>query len=216
MSSTVTPQFEEATYSKAAWRLIPFLFLHPGFPDRVNVGFAKLQMSAICSSAASPRLQGRDILIGYSSSKCRAMMLERLARVDRTHRGHVGLISTAFMFTGDIHWGPIAAWFNCTDASSRSISCASGSVWPRRASSGCDPLSRALFPGARRAKMVAVHDGDRCRAVAAHRSPAGSAVHGRHARLARLAVAVPGRVCRRLLSVLVLAILPNGPRTATG
>jgi D-galactonate transporter len=40
--------FEEKTYSKVTWRLIPFLFLCYVFAylDRVNVGFAKLQMLA--------------------------------------------------------------------------------------------------------------------------------------------------------------------------
>ena len=47
MQSAVTPQFEEATYKKVASRLIPFLFLCyiVAFLDRVNVGFAKLQMA---------------------------------------------------------------------------------------------------------------------------------------------------------------------------
>jgi D-galactonate transporter len=38
--------FESATYSKVTWRLIPFLFLCyvVAYLDRVNVGFAKLQM----------------------------------------------------------------------------------------------------------------------------------------------------------------------------
>jgi D-galactonate transporter len=38
--------FEDATYSKVTWRLIPFLFLCyvVAYLDRVNVGFAKLQM----------------------------------------------------------------------------------------------------------------------------------------------------------------------------
>jgi ACS family tartrate transporter-like MFS transporter len=47
MISAVTPQFEEATYKKAASHLIPFLFLCyiVAFLDRVNVGFAKLQMA---------------------------------------------------------------------------------------------------------------------------------------------------------------------------
>lgn len=38
--------FEEATYRKLAWRLVPFLFLCyiVAYLDRVNVGFAKLQM----------------------------------------------------------------------------------------------------------------------------------------------------------------------------
>ncbi|TDV14523.1 MFS transporter [Paraburkholderia caballeronis] len=40
--------FEEATYRKVAWRLIPLLMLCyvVAYLDRVNVGFAKLQMSA--------------------------------------------------------------------------------------------------------------------------------------------------------------------------
>ena len=36
-------QFEERTYSKVTWRLVPFLFLCyiVAYLDRVNVGFAK-------------------------------------------------------------------------------------------------------------------------------------------------------------------------------
>jgi len=42
----VPSTFEEATYRKVAWRLIPFLLLCyvVAYLDRVNVGFAKLQM----------------------------------------------------------------------------------------------------------------------------------------------------------------------------
>ncbi len=38
--------FEDATYSKVTWRLLPLLFLCYvlAYLDRVNVGFAKLQM----------------------------------------------------------------------------------------------------------------------------------------------------------------------------
>jgi len=37
---------EDATYAKVTWRLIPFLFICyvAAYLDRVNVGFAKLQM----------------------------------------------------------------------------------------------------------------------------------------------------------------------------
>ena len=47
-TTTIAPTFEEATYRKAAGRLIPFLFLCyiVAFLDRVNVGFAKLQMAS--------------------------------------------------------------------------------------------------------------------------------------------------------------------------
>jgi sugar phosphate permease len=45
-SLAITPEFEKATYSKVTWRLVPFLFLCYilSYLDRVNVGFAKLQM----------------------------------------------------------------------------------------------------------------------------------------------------------------------------
>ena len=46
MATTFSPEFEKATYSKVSWRLIPFLFLCYilAYLDRVNIGFAKLQM----------------------------------------------------------------------------------------------------------------------------------------------------------------------------
>jgi MFS family permease len=44
--TTYTPEFEKRVYTKVIWRLIPFLFMCYIFAyvDRVNVGFAKLQM----------------------------------------------------------------------------------------------------------------------------------------------------------------------------
>ena len=46
-SHSIPPDAESAVYRKVARRLIPFLFLLylVAFIDRVNVGFAKLQMS---------------------------------------------------------------------------------------------------------------------------------------------------------------------------
>ena len=46
-SSTTSTPFEEATYLKVTWRLIPLLLLCyiVAYLDRVNVGFAKLQMA---------------------------------------------------------------------------------------------------------------------------------------------------------------------------
>ena len=50
ITAPATPPFdlERATYRKVAWRLIPFLFIAyiVAFLDRVNVGYAKLQMAA--------------------------------------------------------------------------------------------------------------------------------------------------------------------------
>src|SRR5690349_24523669 len=44
--SSVTTALENATYAKVTWRLLPFLFICyvAAYLDRVNVGFAKLQM----------------------------------------------------------------------------------------------------------------------------------------------------------------------------
>ncbi len=46
MTASPTSDFERATYRKVTWRIIPFLFLCYIFAyvDRVNIGFAKLQM----------------------------------------------------------------------------------------------------------------------------------------------------------------------------
>ncbi|MGS0743740.1 MFS transporter [Glaciimonas sp. GG7] len=45
-SHPATPAFEASTYAKVTWRLLPLLFLCyvASYLDRVNVGFAKLQM----------------------------------------------------------------------------------------------------------------------------------------------------------------------------
>lgn len=45
-ASSASNAFEQATYRKVAWRLIPFLLLCyiAAYLDRVNIGFAKLQM----------------------------------------------------------------------------------------------------------------------------------------------------------------------------
>ncbi len=46
--ASVPSAFEEATYRKVAWRLSPLLLICyvVAYLDRVNVGFAKLQMAA--------------------------------------------------------------------------------------------------------------------------------------------------------------------------
>ncbi len=57
----IAPDFEEATYQKVARRLIPFLFVCYiiAFLDRVNVGFAKLQMA--------PDLNFGDAVYGFGA-----------------------------------------------------------------------------------------------------------------------------------------------------
>ena len=153
MSSAVTPQFEEATYKKAASRLIPFVFLCyiVAFLDRVNVGFAKLQMASDLKFSDAIYGVGAGIFfIGYFIFEVPSnVILERvgarvwIARIMITW----GVISSAFMFTGDIHWGSIAAFFDCTTRSSRSTSSGSGSAWRRRVSSRASSSTRRTgFP----------------------------------------------------------------------
>ena len=48
--------FEDRTYAKVAWRLIPFLIVCyvVAYLDRVNVGFAKLQMLSDLKFSGKP------------------------------------------------------------------------------------------------------------------------------------------------------------------
>lgn len=65
---TVAPSFEAATYNKVGWRLIPFLLLCyvVAYLDRVNVGFAKLQMLQDLSLSETVYGLGAGIFfIGY-------------------------------------------------------------------------------------------------------------------------------------------------------
>ena len=54
-SAVVESSLEDQAYGKVTWRLLPFLFACYVFAylDRVNVGFAKLQMIAACMTLAS-------------------------------------------------------------------------------------------------------------------------------------------------------------------
>jgi len=163
VSTTTTPQFEEATYKKAASRLIPFLFLCYiiAFLDRVNVGFAKLQMAGDLKYSDAIYGFGAGIFfIGYFIFEVPSnVILERvgariwIARIMITW----GLISSAFMFAGDIHWGTIATYFNCTDAQFTFYFLR---FWLGVAEAGFFPgvilYLTYWFPGTRRAKMVAL------------------------------------------------------------
>src|SRR3954452_14996483 len=163
MSSAVTPQFEEATYKKVASRLIPFLFICyiVAFLDRVNVGFAKLQMASDLKFSDAVYGVGAGIFfIGYFIFEVPSnVILEKvgarvwIARIMITW----GLISAAFMFTDDIHWGAVAATFNFSDAQFTfyflrfMLGVAEAGFFP-----GVILYLTYWFPGTRRAKMVAL------------------------------------------------------------
>jgi MFS family permease len=163
MTIAVSPEFEKATYFKVAYRLIPFLFLCyiVAFLDRVNVGFAKLQMAGDLGYSDAMYGFGAGVFfIGYFIFEVPSnVILERvgarmwIARIMITW----GLISSAFMFAGQIHWGMIASAFGCSDAQ---FSFYFLRFWLGVAEAGFFPgiilYLTYWFPGARRAKMVAL------------------------------------------------------------
>ena len=120
--ASYSPQFENATFAKVSRRLIPFLFLCyiVAFLDRVNVGFAKLQMASDLQFSDTVYSVGAGIFfIGYFIFEVPSnVILERvgariwIARIMITW----GIISSAMMFTHLIPWGPIAPFFGLTDS----------------------------------------------------------------------------------------------------
>ena len=163
MATTYTPAFEKSTYGKVAWHLIPFLFLCyiVAFLDRVNVGFAKLQMAPDLKFSDTIYGFGAGIFfIGYFIFEVPSnVLLERIgarvwiARIMITW----GLISSAFVFTPHMHWGAIATMFNCTDPEFSFyflrflLGVAEAGFFP-----GIILYLTYWFPGERRAKMVAL------------------------------------------------------------
>ena len=122
MNNSTPTQFEHDTFKLVARRLIPFLFVCyiVAFLDRVNVGFAKLQMATDLHLSDSVYGFGAGIFfIGYFIFEVPSnIILEKvgarrwIARIMITW----GVISSAFVFTNSIAWGAIARGFNCTDA----------------------------------------------------------------------------------------------------
>lgn len=105
-----SPQFEEATYRKVGLRLIPFLFLCyiVAFLDRVNVGFAKLQMAPDLGFSDTVYGFGAGIFfIGYFIFEVPSnVILEKvgaklwIARIMITW----GILSACFMFVKTEFW----------------------------------------------------------------------------------------------------------------
>ncbi|MEO6079572.1 MAG: MFS transporter [Steroidobacteraceae bacterium] len=122
MAPNSAPEFEKAIYDKIVWRLIPLLFTCyiVAFVDRVNVGFAKLQMAPDLQFSDAVYGFGAGIFfIGYFIFEVPSNVI--LARVGaRVWIARImitwGITSSAFMFTNDVHWGVVATTFNCTDA----------------------------------------------------------------------------------------------------
>jgi D-galactonate transporter len=110
LSTAIAPDFEKATYDRVFWRIIPFLFLCyvVAFLDRVNVGFAKLQMAGDLQFSDAVYGFGAGVFfIGYFIFEVPSnVILERvgakiwIARIMVTW----GIISSCFMFVETEFW----------------------------------------------------------------------------------------------------------------
>ena len=108
---------ERAVFAKVTARLLPLLFgcYIVAYLDRVNVGFAKLQMAAALEFSDTVYGFGAGIFfIGYFLFEVPSnLILERvgarlwIARIMITW----AIVSGAFAFVADIPWGPLPAWF---------------------------------------------------------------------------------------------------------
>ena len=157
--TTVGPE----TFTKVAQKLIPFLFLCyvVAFLDRVNVGFAKLQMA--------PELQFSDAVFGFGAGIFfigyfifevpSNVILERVGARAWIARIMIswGIISSAFFYVDKFVWGSLSASFNCTDPEFTFyvlrflLGVAEAGFFP-----GIILYLTYWFPGSRRAKMVAL------------------------------------------------------------
>jgi MFS family permease len=224
MAANISAEFEKATYGKVAWRLIPFLFLCyiVAFLDRVNVGFAKLQMAPDLKFSDTVYGFGAGIFfIGYFIFEVPSnVLLERIgarvwiARIMITW----GIISSAFVFIPSISWGAIATAFNCTDTEFSFyflrflLGVAEAGFFP-----GIILYMTFWFPGPRRAKMIALF-----MTAIAISNVIGSPISGgimqymdgvagwRGWQWLFLLEGLPSV----LVGILVFVFLPNGPKTA--
>lgn len=108
---------DDATFRRIGWRLLPLLFLCyvVAFLDRVNVGFAKLQMAAELGWSDAVYGFGAGIFfVGYFVFEVPSnLLLQRvgarrwIARIMVTW----AIVSGAFAVVDRLPWGPLPAWF---------------------------------------------------------------------------------------------------------
>jgi MFS family permease len=114
--------FETATYAKIARRILPLLFAgyFLAILDRVNVGFAKLQMAGELGLSDAVYGFGAGVFfIGYFLFEVPSNLI--LARVGaRKWIARImltwGAVSAAFALLGVLRWGVIASAFGLSDA----------------------------------------------------------------------------------------------------
>jgi MFS family permease len=116
-SANAVSAIESATFRVVTRRLIPMLFISyiVAYLDRVNIGFAKLQMAETLALSDAVYGFGAGIFfLGYFLFEVPSnLMLERvgarvwIARIMITW----GIVSAAFAFVDVIPWGPLPALF---------------------------------------------------------------------------------------------------------
>jgi MFS family permease len=216
---------DKTAFAKAARRIIPLLFIGyiVAFLDRVNVGFAKLQMGGdLAFSDAVYGFGAGVFFFGYflfevpSNLALRRFGARRwIARIMITW----GVISACFMFTNDIRWGAIASAFNCTDAEFTFyllrflLGAAEAGFFP-----GMIYYLTLWFPAQKRARMVALF-----MTAIAVANVLGSPLSGAIMQYTDGAGSLRGwqwlfvleAIPSVLVGVLVLARLPDSPAHAT-
>ena len=216
--------FETATYAKIARRILPLLFAgyFLAILDRVNVGFAKLQMASELGLSDAVYGFGAGVFfIGYFLFEVPSNLI--LARVGaRKWIARImltwGVVSALFVFLGALHWGPVASAFGASDAEFSFyalrfvLGLAEAGFFP-----GVILYLTYWFPAARRAHVLALF------IIAIPLASAiGSPLSGLILQVAGSAGALKGwqwlflleALPSMLLGLVVLAKLPDGPRAA--
>lgn len=215
---------ERATFARITWRLIPLLFAGyiAAYLDRVNVGFAKLQMAGDLRFSDGVYGFGAGIFfLGYFVLEVPSnLILNRVGA--RVWMARImlswGLISAAFVFLGAIRWGPIAAAFGCSDAQFSFyllrflLGAAEAGFFP-----GVILYLTFWFPAERRARMVALF-----MSAIGVSNVIGSPLSGAILQFADGAAGLRGwqwlflieALPSLLLGVLFLVLLPDNPQKA--
>jgi MFS family permease len=215
---------DAATYRKIAWRLIPLLFAgyFVAILDRVNVGFAKLQMAGDLHLSDAVYGFGAGVFFfGYFLFEVPSnLILAKVGARKWTARIMLtwGVISGAFLFLGELHWGPFARAFGVPDAEFGFyalrfvLGLAEAGFFP-----GVILYLTFWFPASRRAHAVALF------IIAIPMASAlGSPISGLILEFLDGAGALRGwqwlflleAIPSILLGLLVLRLLPDGPRDA--
>jgi MFS family permease len=113
----IPPASDDAPFTRAARRLLPLLFCCyiVAYLDRVNVGFAKLQMAGELKFSDAVYGFGAGIFfVGYFLFEVPSnLLLERVGARRWIARIMIswGVVSSAFAFVDVIPWGPLPALF---------------------------------------------------------------------------------------------------------